>query len=103
MQHVHFFKETALFYNNPKPLVKHFITIGKAKSPKFQFAYQYCDIVILLLNVLADECNTDWETHLETFQTMLYYDCVYDHYRYFKYGLVYKMKDNPNKFILLRL
>ena len=82
-----------------KPLVQHFITIGRAQSQTFQFWHEYCNMVILLFDFLAAERNADWENHLETFQTMLYYDCAYDHYRYFKWGLVYlyDMLDLPEQ------
>lgn len=41
------------------------------------------------MDFLAAERDADWETHLETFQMMLYYDGAYDHYKYLKWGIVY--------------
>ena len=46
-------------------------------------------MVFLLLDFLAAERDSDWNTHLETFQEMLFYDRAFDHYKYLSWGLIY--------------
>ena len=61
-------------------------------------------MVYLLLDFIESERNSIWQTHIETFGSMLPYYRRFDHNRYFKCGLVYfinmvRLKDkNPDVF-----
>ena len=68
-------------------------------SETFKFWLEYCNMVILLLNFIAAERNSNWLLHLETFAEMLAYDRAYDHYKYMSWGLVYlyDMYELPEK------
>ena len=85
--------------NDLKPFIRHFNLMGKSKNETFQFWLEYCNMVLLLLDFLAAERDSDWKIHLETFQEMIYYDRAFDHYKYFSWGLVYlcDMAELPTK------
>ena len=73
--------------------------MGKSKNETFQFWLEYCNMVLLLLDFMAAERDSDWKIHLETFQEVIYDDRAFDHYKYFSWGLVYlcDMAELPTK------
>ena len=46
-------------------------------------------MVELLFNFLESERDSNWKCHIECFKAMLPYDRIFDHNKYFKWGLVY--------------
>ena len=47
------------------------------------------DMVHLLLDFIESERDSIWQTHIETFCSMLPYYRSFDHNKYFKWGLAY--------------
>ena len=72
-----------------EPYINSFNENGKESSRTFAYWLEYMDMLHVLLNFIESERDNIWQTHTETFRSMLSYYRSFDHNRYFKWGLVY--------------
>ena len=57
-------------------------------------------MVMILLNSIEAERDSNWQLHLDSFKSMLSYDKAFDHYKYFAWGIIYlaDMEILPQKY-----
>ena len=66
-----------------------YLEYGNSRSELFEFWDEYTNMVYILPDILQTERNVDWEAHITALAAMIPYDHTFDHFEYFRWGLVY--------------